>query len=329
MSPSRAAWILPRSGVSTLHELGPQGYRDAPRSADRRVVSMPLLAPHVLDVEADVLVHAAPGGLAIVRGLLRGEPAVERVRLPRSLEVCALAMADGVVYLGGRGAGETLGLVDLAGESRFLAIPADGEGIGGLVADGGRLIVVPGGAGRLRVLDLADPRAPRPVEVHALVPLGAGEETVAVAASHRALALLSTSTNGGLRLFHVRVLDLATLAQKAVLTEQRPSWRRRHDAQAYDATGLALADDHLLLAAGARGVGVLDVARWVTGAVRRGFVDHDHQPRDPLLIPSGALRFVEVGAGKVVGVVPANPGHVFGIVAVKRGALDAVLVPIG
>lgn len=304
-----------------------------PRVAHARPVAMPPRALHVLDAEADVLVYAEAGSLAIVRGLVCGERLQEHVALPRALEVRGLAMGEGVVYVGGRGGCETMGLVDLVGEPRFVATCGHGQDIDGLVARDGRLISVAGGAGWLWIHDVTDPRTPRLVTANALVPLVTPEKTVAVAVGARAMAMLSTSTNEGIPLFHVRVLDLVTLQQRAILTEQR-----RHtlgsDAQACEVSGLALAGDLLLLAAGERGIGVLDLAPWITGSVREDFVhcvdvkDPFRPPKEPLPIPPKLLRFVEVSAGRVVDVVAASAAAAFAVIAGERGELDAVLVPI-
>jgi hypothetical protein len=328
----RAAWIIPKKDRSTLvRRAAEQGYRDgAPQLVEIGPVPVPPLAPHALDVDADLLVYAERSRLHVVRGLGGGGLTTQAVELPRGAEVHALVLIDGVVYAGGSSSGEVLGRVDLGGEARWerIEVPREvlrmGKGIDGFALHGGRLVAVDDMIlpRYLLLYDVADPRAPRFLEARDLKAHSTGESVIGVASNERAIALLSTSANHGFFGVHVALLDLETLEERAVLHAEKKGSLRQGHGPVVDFSSVGLSDEALLIAAGAAGIGVIELGRWLSAG------------KKPQVIPFEAVRFVPVQGGSVIGVEPVDGSSAFAIVAseggvLRRRTLDAVLVALG
>lgn len=325
MTATGPAFVLPRQNASTLCcFVETHGYREtAERLFEVSKVPMPLRAEHVLDLDAGLLVYAEGGSLVAVSGLGAGEPSAlttTRVPLPAGFEVRALALRRGVVFVGGRGAREMLGAVALHGEAWFRPLPLELEpapayqGVERLVLHQDRLHVL--GDLPLHVYDIAEPRNVRLVKVHSdrfLDPRPAS-----AAAGDRLVATLSARAPvGGAT---VTVIDLPT--------HERCMLDTTYHERLADLRAVALAGEVLVLAAGAAGVGVLPVEpSWL------------RPPAGPAeVLPSmllfdsesmiAAPRFVRVGAGSVVGVVPVDRTRAFAITE-HEGRRDSVLVRIG
>lgn len=198
-----------------------------------------------------------------------------------------------------------------------------GKGIDGFAHFNGKLIAVDDIVlpRFLLVYDVADARAPRFVEAVDLPAHSSYERVKSVAASGRALVLLSTTANHGRFSLHVSLLDLATLKERAVVHGEPDGVFRRGFAPAADFTGVAIFEDRLLIAAGSAGIGVLPISPWLTPG------------EDVREIPFDDIRFVPVGEDRVVRVVPIDATSAFAVTETKggffrRGGLDSSVVEI-
>jgi hypothetical protein len=327
----RAAWVIPKKNKSVLVERPEKlSYREGTQPlVDVGPVPMPTLAPHLLDIAEDRLVYAEDSDVVIARGLSSKSPAQTRVKLPAGTDIHALTEIDGVVYVGGSGTSEILGRIDLRREPRFqpVGVPkriiTHGKGVDGFAHYNGKLIAVDDFIlpRYLLLYDVADARAPRFIDVLDLPPHSTAERVHAVAASDRAIALLSTSANHGHFAVHVSLLDIATLKERAVLHGELAGAFRRGLAPVADFASVALHEDKLLIAAGSAGIGVLPVSPWIAPGKK---------VRE---IPFDDIRFVPVSKERVVRVVPIDAASAFAVTKTKGGIfrggkLDSSVVEI-
>jgi hypothetical protein len=327
----RAAWVVPKKNKSILVERPEKhSYREGAQPlVDIGPVPMPPLAPHLLDIAEDRLVYAENSGVVIARGLASKSPALTRIKLPAGTDIHALTEIDGVVYVGGSGTGEMLGLIDIRREPRFQPVDVPkkiithGKGVDGFAHFNGKLIAVDDFIlpRFLLVYDVADARAPRFVEAVDLPAHSTYERVKSVAASDRALTLLSTTANHGRFFVHVSLLDLATLKERAVVHGEPEGVFRAGISPTADFSRVAIYEDRLLIAAGSAGIGVLPISPWLTPG------------EDVREIPFDDIRFVPVGKERVVGVVPVDASTAFAITETKggffrRSEIDSSLVEI-
>jgi len=336
------AWILPRGdqsflfrrteapsyrkGVSPLVEVGP--------------IPMPVRAVHRLDTEADTLVHAHRGALTVIRGLSGGGE-TSTVKIPGKPVVHALFILDDVVFTGGDAGKGMFGWVDLRAPLKWksIAVPGDvstfGKGIDGFAVHGSRLvavddIVLPR---YLLLSDVTNPRAPGPVESRILRAHSSAERVVSVASSGDTLVLLSHSANHGGASSHLSFLDLPTLEEWAVMHVQRPESLRRWANRSYDFHAVALHGDHVLVAAGKDGIGVLELPRRPDDLASRKS-PNTYSLSQAQSFPVETMRFVPVPEGPVIDVVPVEEARAFAVVEVRAGGilarnrLDSVLVSL-
>lgn len=300
---------------------------------------MPPRAKHWFDAETETLVYAEKGTLTIVQGL-SSEPSIRRIKIPRKPTIHAIVVIDDVAFIGADAGGSMLGYVDLRAASDWkpIAIPDQlntfGKGIDGFAHDGSRLvaiddIVLPR---YMLLVDIQAPRSPRFLESRHLPAHSSAERILSVSSNHDTIALLSTSANHGAFSSHVSFLDLRTLEEFAVLHAQCKGSIRRWADRSYDLHSVAIAEDHLLIAADEDGIGVLTIPARPKD-LKENAASSDFSMSQAPTLSFDNIRFVPVSAGRVVDVMPVDENRAFAIVEKRRrllgqGSLDSVLVEL-
>lgn len=301
-------WVVPRGNecVVLRRRAGDVFRGGPPQLEELGGVAMPAGAPHVVDVAADMLVFARRGRLTIVRGLVRGPRDERSVEVPGRTKIHALALIDGVVYVGAGTGLNMLGWVDTRGEPVWqrIEVPAGMhspfKGIDGFAVCGTCMVAVDDLAEPRFFLfyDVSRPRAPWLVDVQQFGSRLVGARVDGVAANGRMMALLTHRYGHS----EIELLGLPRLAPHGWLGDV---WRLPDGSAAepvHDWRAVAMLGDTLYIAAGADGVGVV------------------HVPAEPQDVPL-TVRFVPVAAEPVIDVCPVDEAHVLVVVLRKRRGL--------
>lgn len=337
---SARAYVLPRANRSTLCHLAGGGYRDGRAVTEIAPVPMPLLAPHVLDLDAGLLVYGHGNEVHILSGV-PGPASDATVRLPRGHKVHALTLHEGVVYVGGSGGKEILGSIDLRARPAWtaIAVPREvagfGKAVDGFVRDGARLVAVDDFVlpRYFLVYDIREARAPRLLEARPFPWSLSAEQVTGVASAGSWMAVLSDYANHGYMGSQIGLVHVQTLRGHAALWVRRAGSLRARAQPALDVHGVALSGTTLYVAAGADGLGALDIAEWVaqgpvqeTVEIYEGKKGHRTERREAFApIPLTALHRTAVPDGPVQAVVAAE-GGAFAVVGTQAG-LHALWVP--
>lgn len=297
-------WVVPRGKTCVVlrRRLSDSFRGGPPQLEELGDVAMPAGAPHVVDVAADMLVFARGGRLTIVRGLTRGPRDERSVGVPGRTKIHALALIDGVVYVGADNGKHMLGWVDTRGEPVWqrIDVPAGMrspfKGIDGFAVCGTCMIAVDDLTEPRYFLfyDVSRPRAPWLVDSRRFGARLLGSRVDGVATNGRMIALLTR--NGST----IELLGLPGLAPHGWLGDERR--HRSPTASLHDWRAVAMLGDTLYIAAGAAGIGVVRVPT---------------EPQDAAL----TARFVPVAAHTVIDVYPVDETHVLAVIPRKRRGL--------
>ncbi|MBN9117952.1 MAG: hypothetical protein J0I06_02090 [Planctomycetes bacterium] len=235
---------------------------------------LPMVAngEHAIDAEFGWVAWVAEDGAAIGRTHLdavEGEGGFAPLVMPEGYRAACLLFHRQVLFVGGNCGNEVIGAFDLAApEPRWvpLDVPPQfqryGKEIDDLLLDGDRLLAVDDIVSPKYLLryDVDDPRRPRLMDVLE-IPWHSSYETIhSGALGTNWVALLSSSVNHGWAAVHIALFDRVTLEEQGALTKTRKgSYRRAEEPDTRDWRGLAFHGNVLLVAAGADGVGVLDL----------------------------------------------------------------------
>ncbi len=220
-------------------------------------------------------------------------------QMPEKYHAATIAFHRTVLYVGGACGQEVLGLFDFQEpqpEWTPLEVPPElrkqGKEIDDLLVDGNRLLAIDNYSYPkwLLVYDVREPLKPKLVDVREIFTHGPGDHIRSGAVGERWLALLSST---GSTIFppqdHIALWDRASLREYGhISVGSRPFSDTRE--KPVDWHHLAFAEDRLLIAASAAGMGILDLAS----------VPRPANPVEPISL-SDQSPFRAMGGGLVPG----------------------------
>ncbi len=193
--------------------------------------------------------------------------------LPAGYRATCVAFKDRVLYVAGDCGADVIGLFDfdspdpvwtpLPLSREFRELYRDGKRIDDLLVDGDRLIAVDNIVIPKYLLrfDVSNPRQAVHNQTKEIPFHSSYEQIHSGAIGADWVALLSTSANHGWRAVHIALLDRQNLNEQFALTATQSRVPRREETPpTRDWKALAFHGNTLLIAAGADGVGVLDMA---------------------------------------------------------------------
>lgn len=223
--------------------------------------ALPAAATAAWAVDGELACWAAKGGVQWCGAA--GAGAV--IKIPRGLEVHALGLRDGVLFVGGAGPrGEVLGSVDLRATRPVYAalpVPAElrshGKSIDGFVFDGDRLLALDDFLDPKWFLryDVSEPRRPRYLEARPLDPHSTGHVVHAAALAGRHVAVVSTSYNHGRASVRLELFTRGGLQPRAQVSDRAwtPQWGKP-DAGGREFVHVDALGERLLVADGREGL---------------------------------------------------------------------------
>ena len=243
--------------------------------------------------------------------------------VPSGFRIHALALMDDVLFVGGQGENEMAGCLDLADDVpswKNVPVPdsikRDGKSIDGFLVSGERLISIDDTFHPkwLLLYDIRDPVAPVLTKMERLPDHGPYEWIVKSVINGRWIAVLSGTSGELAYCQHIAVLDTQIFSEVAVL--DHCSFQSRwagYPALSEDTVlkwnSIALCGSWLLIAAGNRGVGTIEIDKALQSIDKQGTVTLVPKYRIPdFLSGADVLNILLKGPTNAVTIVYSRDG---------------------